>query len=673
MPALTLHSAALPASASILVLDAELFSRIAAGEVVERPASILKELVENALDAGANSVRAALEDGGLKLVRVSDDGTGMSPSDLSLSVLPHATSKVSSASDLDQLADPNATLGFRGEALPSIASVTRLKLVSRQRGSDGSGWALEPSVASGDVSQMALRPAASAYGTTVEASDEFFALPARRKFLKSPGSEAAACAEAFVRLSLTRPHVRFELLQGRYELLNLPALSPSLSPTQAFFQRARAALGQPSSVLLHELDCSDSVQPGSEAYRIYGLLSAPSHSRSNRSLIYLTVNGRAVKDRTLTSALLEACRHFLPPRRFPLAALWVSVPPSEVDINVHPAKAEVRFRAPARLYSLLHHAVRQAYGVDALQEGRGARDEGRGNTFPAKPAEALLAFRPAGPLLANAMDLSSSAESPPSSLAPRPSPLLISEAPAPFGVLASASRTAALPAPTRGDFRVIGQAAASYIVVEDESGLHVIDQHALHERILFERLLKQARSSARGDSQALLVPIPVELSAPQAAVLSSASSAEPRSTESISLEWLAELGFDCAPFGARTLLVQAVPAILPAHLAAKALTDLLDELADPELTGRASLSSNAPGAARSAGRWTLREKAAYVLSCKAALKAGERLTVDQMSALIGEFCALSGTRSLSGRLTCPHGRPLALELSWQDIQHSVGR
>jgi len=211
---------------------------------------------------------------------------------------------------------------------------------------------------------------------------------------------------------------------------------------------------------------------------------------------------------------------------------------------------------------------------------------------------------------------------------------------------------------SRGDFRIVGQAAGSYILVEDESGLHVIDQHALHERILFERLVQRAHTLARGDSQRLLVPVPVELSAPQAALLSSVQS------EGAGLQWLSELGFDCAPFGARTLLVQAVPAILPANAAARTLTDLLDNLADPELSGAGP---------RQSARWSLREKAAYVLSCKGAIKAGERLTHNQMQTLIDEFCLLAGATSLGGHLTCPHGRPLALEVSWQEIQHAVGR
>jgi DNA mismatch repair protein MutL len=425
-------------------------------------------------------------------------------------------------------------------------------------------------------------------------------------------------------------------------------------------------LAQPADVVLHELDSADAPADGvhaANAYRVYGLLSAPSHSRSNRGLIYLTVNGRAVKDRTLTSALLEACRHFLAPRRFPLAALNVVLPAEEVDINVHPAKAEVRFRAPSRVYSLLHHAVRQAYGIDVHGTPERTAPPLINTPSVSAHAPALLSFAPAGPLLRPSNGSHPIRIDPPT--------LRVSEAPPHFGALPSASVSAPAPATqpelrSRGDFRIVGQAAGSYILVEDETGLHVIDQHALHERILFERLVQRAHALARGDSQRLLVPLPVELSVPQAALISSASG------EGSGLQWLAELGFDCAPFGARTLLVQAVPAILPAHAAARALGDLLDELADPDLTGRAPSGNSATGA-RQTARWTLREKAAYVLSCKAAIKAGERLTQEQMQALIDEFCLLAGASSLSGHLTCPHGRPLALEVSWAEIQRAVGR
>ena len=399
-----------PPASSIKVLPPEIVARIAAGEVVERPASIVKELVENALDAGASRIDADIESGGIARVRVSDDGWGMSPDDLSVAVQPHATSKLADADQLHTL----ETLGFRGEALPSIASVSHFSIISRQRRSaarpdpafggdaesnddDAMAWRVEVDGGRPDI--PAARPAAGPYGTTVEARELFYNLPARQKFLKGLAAEAAACADTFLRLALTRPDVAFVLRQGRSELLALPAATTRTSNTPqsaraahaapqllaaAYFRRAREALGRVLAAGLIEIDFSDRPAQNSTpsangadasdsaldaSYRLYGLLSPPAVTRPNRGAIYLTVNGRAVKDRTLTSALLESFRHLLPPRRFPIAVLYLELPGADVDINVHPAKSEVRFRLPSRIYALFYHAVRSACGLAAGDPG----------------------------------------------------------------------------------------------------------------------------------------------------------------------------------------------------------------------------------------------------------------------------------------------------------------
>lgn len=673
-------SAALP-PARIRVLPDEVKSRIAAGEVIERPASVVKELVENALDAGAKSIHVTLEAGGRTMIRVADDGQGMTRTDLELSVQRHATSKLRSADDLHVL----ATHGFRGEALPSIGSVSRLTLVSRarpfvRRAEPDEAWKLE--VAGG--AQRPAVPAAADFGTTLEVRDLFYNLPARLKFLKSPGAEAAACADAVLRLALLRPDVAFTLLQGRQEILNCPAWPGTAGsgplPLEAFLHRAAAALGANATRALVPLHAAGPVAPEPEAatgpyrqYRLLGLVTPPAHTRSDRSHIYLAVNGRAVKDRTLTTALLEAFRHLLPPRRFPAAVLFLECPGPDVDVNVHPAKAEVRFRVPGLVFSLFHHAVREAFATAAHPEPpapeRERTDAAAAQLLPFAAAETTAS---GAPTPAPAFDLWQGT---------RPGPALAAEAPAPFGRLApsvqplSATEERAQPVsqpllpprtalshpapavpPVRSQpqaaapFRIVGQAAGMYVLAEDETGLKIFDQHALHERILFEELLARARSGSAA-SQGLLIPETLELSPAQAAAF---GSGEARAV-------LEELGFTAEPFGPRAIAVSAVPACLKSAQAPGFVREILEALAavtDERASGRKLPS-----------RETLREKAAYVCSCKGAIKAGERLTPEQMSALLHEYHVHVGMRGY----TCPHGRPLAVELTWDELERRVGR
>lgn len=667
---------AAPPPARIRVLPDAVKSRIAAGEVIERPASVVKELVENALDAGAKSIHVTLENGGRNLIRVADDGQGMTRADLELSVQRHATSKLRSADDLHIL----ATHGFRGEALPSIGSVSRLALISRarpfvRRAEPDEAWKLE---VTGGVQAPAI-PAAADFGTTLEVRDLFYNLPARLKFLKSPGAEAAACADTVLRLALLRPDVAFTLLQGRQEILNCPAWPGAAGsgplPLEAYLHRAAAALGTNATREFVPLHAAGPVAPEPESatgpyrqYRLLGLVTPPAHTRSDRSHVYLAVNGRAVKDRTLTTALLEAFRHLLPPRRFPAAVLFLECPGPDVDVNVHPTKAEVRFRVPGLIFSLFHHAVREAFASSSAQPELPAPERA---VSPEAPQLPFAAAEPAAPAQAPAFDLWQGT---------RPGPALAAEAPAPFGrpipaaepLPAAAARTQPVPepAPARAappqstpavppvrsqppaaaPFRIVGQAAGMYILAEDETGLKIFDQHALHERILFEELLARARSGSAA-SQGLLIPETLELSPAQAAAF---GSGEARAV-------LEELGFAAEPFGPRAIAVSAVPACLKSAQAPGFVREILEALAavaDERASGR-----------KLPNRETLREKAAYVCSCKGAIKAGERLTPEQMSALLHEYHARVGMRGY----TCPHGRPLAVELTWEELERRVGR
>jgi len=709
---------------TIHILSAAVTSRIAAGEVVERPASVVKELVENALDAGASDIRVELSAGGKKRIRVSDNGRGMQRADLALCCLPHATSKLQSADELESL----STLGFRGEALPSIAAVSHFSLTTRQR-ADDSAWTIQ--IDGGEPEAPQPKPASGAAGTSAEVRELFYNLPARAKFLKGDAAEAAACADTLLRLALTRPDVAFTLFQERHELFALPACcapqsdpaAPGLTapalPVAAFQRRAREVLGRSNSAGLIELAVEGPGETSRKSrvqspestvarlqtpdaglsdsftgYRLYGLVSPPAVTRPNRSQIYLTVNGRAVKDRLLTSALLESYRHLLPPKRYPAAVLFLEVPGPDVDINVHPTKAEVRFRLQGLVYALLHHAIRSACGVQGAEGGR-PKAESSETSAPPRPPLGAPQIEP-GQTTFDLWNGERSApncglENQPPVAAPRSysnSPAIdaahsVAEAPRPY--VSSAPSTLSrpstppfnpqpeirnpqsarvapspllpltptpppVPAPP-APFRVLGQAGGAYIVLEDDSGVKLIDQHALHERILFEELLARAQGRSRGDCQGLLIAETLELSPVQAALFAQDDSAA---------QVLLDIGFDVEPFGPRAVAVRGVPAILKAN-AAPLVKDVLDALAQS--------ADETPGARSPATRAGLREKAAYVLSCKGAIKAGERLTVDQMSALLIEFRKKVGR----GGFTCPHGRPLAVELSWEDLERGVGR
>ncbi|HEY3323847.1 MAG TPA: DNA mismatch repair endonuclease MutL [Planctomycetota bacterium] len=717
---------------TIHVLPPAVTSCIAAGEVVERPASVIKELVENALDAGASQIDVELAGGGRELIRVRDNGRGMSPADLSLCLLPHATSKLTSAEQLTDL----RTLGFRGEALAAISAVSRFSLLSAQAGADA--WRVD--VAGGEPSQPQPKPCSGDRGTTAEARELFFNLPARAKFLKGQAAEAAVCADCLLRLALTRPDVAFVLHQDRHEIFNLPARAPASRNREAltasaFVLRARDVLGRQNSHGLLEIayegpgeTAKDSSLPDSfRGYRLYGLISPPPVTRPNRSSLYLSVNGRAVRDRLLTQALLESYRHLLPAKRYPLAVLFLDLPGADVDINVHPTKAEVRFRLPGLVYALFHHAVRSTCGFEARIDEQAldaqlqiatqrkpppplgaprqdpaqrALDFFGGGTpdcglriadcgLTATPQSKGLAVAPPAPqalvsptalstqhsTLSTDVPLTQQASSVGADEIAPYQPVraaLVASNPqssegSGFRVQGSGAAVDALagksqePRPKSQEraaspqsavlpFRILGQSGGSYIVLEDDLGLKVIDQHALHERVLFEDLLARLEGRSQADSQGLLLPETLELTPAQAAFWAA---------DDIAASLLAGLGFEVESFGSRTLVVRAVPAILRGACA-RLVGDVLESLASSE---------DGDPSKRLANLNSLRERAVASLACKAAIKAGERLTIEQMTALMTEY-----RRKVRGlRLTCPHGRPVAVELSWEDLERGVGR
>ncbi|MEO5810007.1 MAG: DNA mismatch repair endonuclease MutL [Sphingomicrobium sp.] len=595
---------------SIRRLPSELINRIAAGEVVERPASALKEVVENALDAGASTIAIRLAAGGLELVEVSDDGSGMSPDDMHLALERHATSKLP-----DDRIDSVTSFGFRGEALPSIASVARLTLDSRVAGGDGWRLTVDHGVAAGEG------PAALPPGTRVRIEGLFDKVPARRKFLRTPRAEYAACLDAVKRLAMARPDVAFTLdHDGRRTL----SVQPSDAPARV------------GALLSHELDRHglgiDCVRDG---LRLTGVISLPTFNRGMADQQFLFVNSRPVKDRLLVGSLRAAYRDLLARDRHPVAALFVEVPGGEVDINVHPAKTEVRFRDPAAVRGLI------VGGLRAALEEAGHRSAAREQFASAVQWTSSLPSRlweGPGEGLSVEDQLLLRERALPNPTREREGLGGVLDSHADFAPHARAEpATAPVPAYPLGVAR--GQVAATYIVAEAEDGLVIVDQHAAHERLVLERM---RRASAGGGvaRQALLMPDVVEMDEPDCDRLEAAAAE------------LATLGLDIERFGPAAMLVRATPAPLGKADVPGLLADLAAELAElgTSLVLRDRL-----------------DHVAATMACHGSVRAGRVLSVAEMNALLREM----EVTPHSGQ--CNHGRPTWVKLAHADIEKLFGR
>jgi DNA mismatch repair protein MutL len=588
---------------SIRRLPPELINRIAAGEVVERPASALKELVENSLDAGANQVAVRLHAGGLELIEVADDGCGMAPDEMRLSLERHATSKLTG----DAIGRVTS-FGFRGEALPSIASVSRLTLESRVRGADG--WRIEI-----DHGQAAGQgPAALPPGTRIKVEGLFDKVPARRKFLRSPRSEYAACLDAVKRLAMARSDVGFTLDHDGRRILTL---APAEPPTRV------------AELLTHELDRHGvGIDCVREGMRLTGVISLPTFNRGTADQQFLFVNSRPVKDRLLVGALRGAYRDLIARDRHPIAALFLDVPLEEVDVNVHPAKTEVRFRDPSAVRGLIIGGLRHA--LDEESQRSAAREQAAAPVMWTTSAVYDASFsrhpreteRPAA-LVSASMGMPNVAEA----------QRLFSEAPAARG------EPAIEPVPSFPLGVARGQVAATYIVAEAEDGLVIVDQHAAHERLVLERM-RAAREGGDVARQALLIPEVVELEEPDCDRLEGAAAD------------LAELGLEVERFGSTAMLVRAVPAPLGKTDIPGLLTDLAGEIADL------------------GGPMSLRDKLDHVaatIACHGSVRAGRILSVAEMNALLREM----EVTPRSGQ--CNHGRPTWVKLGHGEIEKLFGR
>src|SRR5688572_5136782 len=605
---------------TIRLLPPNLVNQIAAGEVVERPASVVKELVENALDAGARRIDIHLREGGRSLIVVEDDGRGMTREELALAVERHATSKLPD----DDLVHIHS-FGFRGEALPSIGAVGRLAIASRARDAD-SAWQI---AVDGGVKSPA-EPAARGDGTRVELRDLFYAVPARLKFLKSPRSESNAAQEIVERLAMAHPDVAFTLRDEERLALRLPAIGADLlqDPAAATLERLGAIMGRDFADNAARLDAMR------ESVRLTGFAGLPTLNRATSTQQFLFVNGRPVKDRLIIGAIRGAYQDFLARDRHPMVALFVDVSAEEVDVNVHPAKAEVRFRDAALVRGLIVTANRQALAAAGH----------RASTTVA--ADTLGAFSVASQLSAPVAPWRGF---PPSSFpgGGRSSPALAAQAMAAFAPLAPeldrpTARMEAEPAATT-QANPLGAARAqvheTYIVAQTADGIVIVDQHAAHERLVYERM-KSALASGSVARQALLIPEVVELDGPNAERIAA------RAPE------LAELGLVLEPFGAGAIVVREVPALLGQSDVRGLIQDLADELA--ELGDALSLKERL-------------QEVCSTMACHGSVRAGRRLTQPEMDALLRQMEATPH----SGQ--CNHGRPTYVELKLADIERLFGR
>ena len=641
-------------------LPPSVVNKIAAGEVIERPASVVKELVENSLDAGATRVEVSVEQGGLDLVRVVDNGCGIEAEQLLLAVTSHATSKLVTADDLFRV----NTMGFRGEALASIAEVSRFSIRSRVP-SESAGAELE--VVGGEWGQVV--PAASPPGTTIEVRNLLYNTPVRRKFLRSPQTEQGHISEAFTRLALAHPDVHFTLRHNGRALYELPPITDYRERIGKFF----------GSELVDDLLW---VESRDEQVELSGYIAKPNHSRSHNRMQYLFLNGRAIRDRSLQHALGEAFRGLILTGRYPIAFLGFRMPAELVDVNVHPTKLEVRFQDGSRLYSQLLGTLRTKFlttdlthrlepvGAGIIAEQGGAHDplvaEQRRQELVDWAKGQLAAIAPTAVVDAPAGETDPFGNSTAlggqrevfdfASLRPNAEPLSVNRVLPPRGELAEARRAAIaeatanvstepLPAPLSFPLPESSFAPRAlqvhnrYLIAESDDGMIVIDQHALHERVLYEQLREKILNGAL-ETQHLLVPEPVDLSPAEAALVLEQRDA------------LGKVGLNVEHFGGGTILVGSYPAMLRHFRPAEVLRAMVEQLTSGQ---------------RQLERRDLIDELLHMMSCKAAIKAGDPLSPDEIDALLAQRHLAQDTHH------CPHGRPTALVFTRDELDKQFKR
>ncbi len=569
---------------AIRVLPPELATKIAAGEVVERPASVVKELLENSLDAGASQISVEIQNGGVGQVRVSDDGQGIAASEVELAFQRHATSKLQTQGQLEAV----ATLGFRGEALPSIAAVSRLSLITRV-GEAEAGHQVQ--LQWGQLARSG--PQGCPPGTTVDVSDLFGNLPARRKFLKSNAAETSRVHDLVARYALAYPEVRLQLIVDGRTVITTPGSG-----------KAREILLELYGAEVASSMLEVSGQDPETGYRIDGFVSPSGVNRANRTYMTFFINRRWVQNRMLAYALEQSYHGLLPEKRFPVSAINVGLPHCDVDVNSHPAKREVRFHQEGKVFSTLQKAVRAALIADSpVPQMRGTDGSPAGVMPP--PAGGRTSFFSRGAFSGAQQDYSAPADAAAPQQAPPP-------------------------------LKVVGQVKLTYIVAEGPEGMFLVDQHAAHERILFDLISRQAAQRSP-QSQPLLEPVTVELAPGQVEVLKN------------NADFLESYGFQVEAFGDNAYLLRAVPEILATQDPGKALLDVLDMVAFEGL---------------------LRQREdilAASIACHSAIRAGKPMAEAEMRALLEQ---LEGTDNPH---TCPHGRPTMIHFSSYHMEREFGR
>jgi DNA mismatch repair protein MutL len=676
----------------IRVLSDQVANQIAAGEVVDRPASVVKELLENALDAGANRIRVEVEAGGRKLIRIADDGHGMNRDDALLAFERHATSKLRTADELLSI----STLGFRGEALPSIASVARVTLET-STGEDGPGTHLE--IAGGKI--LHVDDGALPRGTTISVSDLFFNTPARRKFLRAESTELSHVTALVTHYALAHPEKHFELLSASHTLVSAPPVGrpaeriyqifgkdtlAQLLPVAAETQLDRAGLPEPPP---WKRDPDEPARkPGT--VRLSGFYSKPELQKLNRNSIYIFVNKRLIRDRLLLHAIAEAYRNIIPPTSSPVVLLFLEMPPEEVDVNVHPAKTEVRFRQQSLIHDFVRDSLRNALIAARPAAGfRAALDSSPAaspslipapiSRIPDAPEELLPDSEAGNTHSSEAFQLT------PQPVMPVPGKLpfgegeiarqieqqalrqvaaaLIDAPPdatrhdscSPDGLDGVTSREAAREGTAQveaqqaaanlnqlGSLRPLGQLRESFILATGEDGLWIIDQHVAHERVLFEKILRD-RKVENVQRQRLLMPLLVELNPWQMVIFAQIA------------DELERNGFEVEPFGPHTLAVKAAPVGLEGSALERMLTQVIEQSEGPS---EAALNEDLT---------TLRTRIAASIACHSAIKINTPLDPKRMEWLLLELAKTEHPTS------CPHGRPIALLYSWKDIQRAFHR
>lgn len=639
-------------------LDPHVINRIAAGEVIERPASVVKELMENSVDALSTRIEVDIAVGGTELIRISDNGEGMHPDDMQLAVTSHATSKIRSDHDLEKV----STLGFRGEALASIASISRFRIRTRRHDMP-TGQELE--CEGGEIS--VLRECGCPAGTTIEVHNLFFNTPARRKFLKKPSTEFGRISEQFARIALPNPNLHMVLRHNDKLVYELPATSDQMERIRRFF-------GGNVGDKLIAVESETTAEDG-KAIRIWGFVGEPSLSKGTRKDQYLFLNGRCIQDRSLQHALGEAYRGLLMVGRHPVSFLFLEVPPNLVDVNVHPTKTEVRFQDSQSLYRQLLHTLRDKFRQLEFQSeiqvpARTANAESASTTPTSQQRDlelwtssATSSSRPAlvgaphgsaapvtpnyppslkssafAPEVTDALSVPPDTEVPQPTSQPEPEFTPLQEVDA-FEPQADSLPDLSTQKMVVGDDYRAFQIHDCYLVVAGDDGLEIIDQHALHERILYEYLRNRVLDG-QVERQKLLIPEAIECSAGEAAVLMEYQ------------ELLGEIGFEVEDFGGTTVLLNAHPVMLPRGNMVRILKDLAGQLEESD--GKTS-------------RRDLLDNMMHTMACRGAIKAGKRLTPEEMQELLIQRHLVADSHH------CPHGRPTSMNLTRHTLDKQFGR